>query len=127
MDWVAKALCHGYHIDLWYPPIEVKNPNDYYSISKAICNQCTVWDYCLELALKDKDKERWGCWGGTTPQERKSPSKVLHGTRERYRLGCECTECFDAEAQDKPIIDMGKVPKNGQQYDISNLLFQLGS
>ena len=126
MEWVSKALCKNHHIDLWYPPLEVKNPNDYYSISKAICSNCHVWDYCLEMALSDKDKEKWGCWAGTTPQERKSPNKVGHGTRERYRLGCECQPCFEAEAQDKPIIDMRKVPQNGQHYDINDLLFQLG-
>lgn len=122
MEWVEEALCKNLHIDLFYPPLELKDPNSHYSVAKAVCTICPVWEYCIDMALHDGEK--WGCWGGTTPQERRSPSKVPHGTRERYRLGCSCDDCFTAESN-KENINLRKVPQNGQHFDISELLFDL--
>jgi WhiB family redox-sensing transcriptional regulator len=36
--------------------------------AKAVCAQCTVIDPCRRWALATR--ERWGVWGGLTPDER---------------------------------------------------------
>lgn len=123
MDWLDKALCKNLHTDLFYPPLDDKTPNDYYSVAKTICYNCSVWKPCLDEATKHAD--RWGCWGGLTPQERKSPKKVAHGTKERYRTGCSCVPCTEEHNKASPTIDTQKVPKIGQHFDISELTLKL--
>lgn len=123
MDWMDNALCKNLHTDLFYPPLEAKDPNDYYRVSKAICYTCPVWSQCLDEALKHSDK--WGCWGGLNPQERKSPKKIPHGTKERYRTGCTCEACTNAHNTIATEINLEKVPKSGQHCDITDILFKL--
>lgn len=105
-DWYGKAKCKGKHMDIWYPPMDANNPSQYYSVGKAICDRCPVWDMCLEQGMK----EVWGMWGGLTPQERKaiddpkSPHLRDHGTIQRFRQGCSCDVCMDvAYVQLTPI------------------------
>lgn len=123
MDWLDRARCKGLHTDLFYPPLEAKDPNDYYRIAKAICKDCSEWKSCLKDAQTHNDK--WGCWGGLTPQERRAPSKVPHGTIEKYRLGCSCSLCIDKTHEDVVQIDIHKVPRKGNNLDINDLLFKL--
>ena len=94
-DWITKAQCRGIHGDLWFPPVEHDNHQLYYDIAVTVCASCPVWKECLKTGAK----ETYGMWGGLTPQERSSyvnkTDKHLarHGTLQRYRQGCSCTEC----------------------------------
>jgi hypothetical protein len=120
MEWRQYALCKDMHIDLWYPPLEEKSPNDYYKISKAVCAHCPVWSSCI----KNGKEEVWGCWGGTSPQDRKNEHRLAHGTQEKYRLGCRCPSCASAQ-ESLPTIDLRKVPLNGESFDVQQLLFDV--
>jgi len=122
MEWMSKALCKDKNKDLWYPPLEEKNQQDYYSVAKAVCNQCEVSTDCLEYGAN----EVWGCWGGTTPQERKAPHRLQHGTIEKFRLGCSCGLC-KGSIYKRTVIPIEKVPDHGIAFDVRNLLFQLNT
>jgi WhiB family transcriptional regulator, redox-sensing transcriptional regulator len=129
-DWRSDALCKGRHVDLWYPPLDTDVPEAYYTISRAVCRQCPVWKECLD----DGVEERWGLWGGLTPQERTAiavenpkPSVLRsHGTWMRYRQGCRCTECTDDHANLKNEINIEEIPKMGDDLtDLEMLKFRL--
>lgn len=129
-DWRKQALCKDRHIDLWYPPLDTDVPDNYYQISRAVCRQCPVWRECLD----DGVNERWGMWGGLTPQERTAltsenpKSSVLksHGTWSRYRQGCRCTECVAAESEEIIEINVQKIPKMNEPLgDLKMLSFMV--
>jgi WhiB family redox-sensing transcriptional regulator len=109
-----KALCTKRHIDLWYPPLDTDVPERYYTIAREVCKRCPVWRECLDEGIE----ERWGMWGGLTPQERTalnnpSPRPTVmkpHGTWTRYRQGCRCNECVDAEAKENEKINLDMIP-----------------
>lgn len=95
-EWRAKALCVKKNLDFWYPPLDAESVDAYYSVGKKVCNHCPVWEECLNDGLS----ENWGLWGGLTPTERtvfthfpKKTALKHHGTIERYKQGCRCTEC----------------------------------
>lgn len=129
-DWREQALCKDCHVDLWYPPLDTDIPENYYTISRAVCRQCPVWKQCLD----DGVDEKWGLWGGLTPQERtaltvdhpKASVMRPHGTWTRYRQGCRCTECVEAEAKEINEINIQEIPKMGTTLiDLEMLKFRL--
>ena len=129
-DWRSDALCKGKHIDLWYPPLDTDVPENYYTISRAVCRQCPVWSECLD----DGTDERWGMWGGLTPQERtaltaenpKASTLRAHGTWLRFRQGCRCTECTDAHANLNDEINIEEIPNMTDELtDLEMLKFRL--
>lgn len=113
------------HPDFWYAPMDAPSPNDYYAVGKLACHQCPVWKDCLEYSRSsDKGKqESWGMWGGLTPQERRGVTKLVHGTIEGSRRGCDCDMCRYPEP--KKLSDLTKIPKKLEQFDISTLLYEL--
>jgi hypothetical protein len=119
MDWLVNASCKGKHQDFWYPPLEAKNSNDYYSIAKRVCAVCPVWSTCLDYG----NEETWGCWAGLTPKERFTRSSITHGSYERKRLGCTCSLCLSSSAP--APIDLDKVPNQGEAFDISQVMYNL--
>lgn len=123
MEWLGRALCQGLHAHIWYPPLESPNPGNYYAVGKRVCARCPVWRECLENATENN--ETWGMWGGLTPQERKGTARVAHGTVENFRLGCECSECKKAYWTTNRSIDIDKLPRHGEDFDISELIFVL--
>lgn len=125
MEWLADALCKGMHAHLWYPPLESPTPGNYYTVGKAVCFRCPVWRECLAEATKNE--EVWGMWGGLTPQERKGTARVAHGTPEKFRLGCTCKDCRHASVRIHNRVDMDKLPKSSEEFDISELIFVLSS
>jgi WhiB family redox-sensing transcriptional regulator len=52
--------------------------------AKIMCSTCPFLDQCRMYALK---REKYGVWGGTTPQERDKLRKVLGITLEPYNHG----------------------------------------
>jgi WhiB family redox-sensing transcriptional regulator len=67
------------------------------SQAKAVCRACPVRDECLTEALARG--ERFGVWGGTDEEERRSLARSTHGTPERYQVGkCRCPACARAYA-----------------------------
>jgi len=100
--------------------MESKTPNDYYAVAKAVCSQCPVRKECLDYGIN----ETWGCWGGTTPQERKHDYRLKHGTVEKLYLGCTCKLCKSAIYK-RTTIPLEKVPDVGQAFDAKALVFAI--
>lgn len=123
-EWLRKAMCNGKAQDLWYPPLDAPNPTAYYSIARAVCERCPVWDFCLEAGMQ----EEHGMWGGLTEKERRfmagmpKSTEGAHGTVPRYRQGCTCDRCEDAAYEQQPPIDLSVLPSAGEIIeDIDNL------
>ncbi|MDQ3680942.1 MAG: WhiB family transcriptional regulator [Actinomycetota bacterium] len=64
LSWRQRAACRGVDPDIFYPVAdEDAEP------AKAICDQCTVRQACLEYALANRERD--GIWGGATERERR--------------------------------------------------------
>lgn len=63
-SWREAAACRTFSVEMFYPPAE----QDGFE-AKAVCFQCPVREMCLEVAIANG--ERFGVWGGLTPQERR--------------------------------------------------------
>lgn len=123
MEWLEDALCHGLHAHLWFPPLESPTPGNYYEVGKKVCFRCPVWKECLDEATRNG--EVWGMWGGLTPQERRGTTRVAHGTVEKSRLGCICIDCKRTTWRIYNDLDLDKLPKSSEEFDISKLIFVL--
>jgi WhiB family redox-sensing transcriptional regulator len=64
VPWQELAACRPLGVELFYPPTDQDGEE-----AKAICFACPVRENCLEFALAAG--ERFGIWGGMTPQERR--------------------------------------------------------
>lgn len=64
-EWQDHAACRAIPVELFFPPAEQEGDE-----AKAVCAVCAVRQPCLEFALAAG--ERFGVWGGLTPQERRS-------------------------------------------------------
>lgn len=64
-DWHTRALCAKTGGDWWYAD---KTSKDEIKTAKTICQLCDVQTQCLETALAND--ERFGIWGGLTPEQR---------------------------------------------------------
>lgn len=108
-----EALCAQVDGDVWFPVLG----HDTTQAAKAVCNgtgdrpPCPVREACLAWAL-DAD-ERYGVWGGLSPNERKKLARgqkpraqrdrepITHGTeagsKAHYRRGEKpCRPCLEA-------------------------------
>lgn len=128
--WMESASCRKRKNDFWFPPLDSSNPDNYYSIGREICRRCPVWDKCLDAGIDEK----WGMWGGLTPQERTALTSINpkqsilypHGSWIRYRQGCQCASCAEAHAQPVDEINMSIVPYwQDDIQDLEMLRFQL--
>jgi WhiB family redox-sensing transcriptional regulator len=68
--WYRAAACRDVDIDVFYP---LDNDRGFFAQqrvqqAKQICRSCPVIGVCLAVALADDEK--YGIWGGTTPDER---------------------------------------------------------
>ena len=63
-SWRDHAACRGVDPGIFYPSSDEEADQ-----AKAICNQCSVRQACLEHALLIREKE--GVWGGATERERR--------------------------------------------------------
>ena len=64
-EWQDRAACRQLSVELFFPPAEQEAHE-----AKAMCALCEVRQTCLEFATAAG--ERFGVWGGLTPQERRS-------------------------------------------------------
>jgi WhiB family transcriptional regulator, redox-sensing transcriptional regulator len=64
--WHSKAACRGLDASIFYPDPDA----DEEAIpAKAVCDECSVREACLEYALGFREKD--GVWGGCTERERR--------------------------------------------------------
>jgi WhiB family redox-sensing transcriptional regulator len=63
-SWREFAACRTMGVEIFYPPAEQDGRE-----AKAVCLGCPVREMCLEFAIATG--ERFGVWGGLTPQERR--------------------------------------------------------
>jgi WhiB family redox-sensing transcriptional regulator len=75
-EWQERAACRTIPVELFFPALEHEADD-----AKAVCTDCTVKEPCLESAIEAG--ERFGVWGGLTPQERRS---LIAKRRARARL-----------------------------------------
>jgi WhiB family transcriptional regulator, redox-sensing transcriptional regulator len=62
--WRDHAACRGIDPDVFYPVTDEEAEP-----AKAVCDQCSVRQACLEYALAARERE--GVWGGATERERR--------------------------------------------------------
>ena len=63
-SWRQHAACRGVEPDVFYPVSDEEA-----DVAKAICDQCSVRQPCLEWALAERERD--GVWGGATERERR--------------------------------------------------------
>ena len=130
-EWLSVAKCRKRKNDFWYPPLDAETPENYYAIGREICHRCPIWEGCLNKGLNEK----WGMWGGLTPNERLpivSPNSFKpsllkpHGSWLRYRQGCRCDDCITAHNQPTSDINMDVIPRWEEDVeDLEMLRFNL--
>lgn len=108
-DWRQQALCRGKRSDFWFPPL-AGNRNAYVPFGRLVCQQCPVWEECLDSG-KNED---FGIWGGLTARERDGFPHP-HGTWLRYRQGCRCNDCHTSETGYKRPINVAALPDLDQE------------
>ena len=64
-EWQDQAACREIPLETFFPPAEQEATD-----AKSVCLGCCVKNECLEFAIQAG--ERFGIWGGLTPQERRS-------------------------------------------------------
>lgn len=70
--WQEQAACRTEDPAIFFPEAagaRVPTHDWHYAQAKAVSARCPVTAECLAFALSRN--ERFGCWGGTTPEERK--------------------------------------------------------
>ena len=70
-SWHERAECRNHFPDIWFPI--AGDHRGQWAAAKAICATCPVATECLDYAIAAD--ERWGCWGGMTPDERRRIKK----------------------------------------------------
>lgn len=68
-DWVADALCAQTDPEIFFPEKGKSSAE-----AKLVCRSCPVAEECLEFAIVTRQK--FGVWGGLSPDER---SRVRRG------------------------------------------------
>ena len=70
--WKDRARCVGMRTSIFFPTDDADEGfagRGSYNKAKDICSRCPVVQECLDYALRAH--EDFGCWGMTTPKERK--------------------------------------------------------
>lgn len=75
VDWQVNAACNDVEPEIFFPERGGSS-----KAARAVCNECSVRDQCLEYALNNK--EQFGIWGGTSERERRR----LRRERARRKL-----------------------------------------
>lgn len=68
-DWMRRAACTRMEPDIFYPVGDGAYAREMTEIAKQACLSCPVRAECLRRALETG--ERYGIWGGMTPEERR--------------------------------------------------------
>ncbi|MFI6510060.1 WhiB family transcriptional regulator [Streptosporangium sp. NPDC050855] len=72
VEWMSRAACRDEDLMLFFPGEGERPPDrdDRERYAKRLCGWCPVRSECLDYALEQP--ERYGTWGGMTPDERAS-------------------------------------------------------
>ena len=62
--WTDRAACEGTDTEIFYP-----STPDEEAEALSICATCPVRAQCLDYAVRNR--ETYGIWGGTTPEQRR--------------------------------------------------------
>ena len=62
--WTDQAACRGTDTEIFYPVTP-----DEEAEALSICATCPVRAQCLDYAIRNR--ETYGIWGGTTPDQRR--------------------------------------------------------
>jgi len=65
-SWRQHAACRGLDPSIFYP---AGDTDDEAAPAKAVCDQCSIRQACLEHALSWRERD--GIWGGATERERR--------------------------------------------------------
>ena len=80
-NWRNEANCLGSDPDTFFPESKDKR---YAKDALAVCRKCEVKDDCLDHAIENDEK--YGIWGGMTPEARKKLSRRSTNTQTRHRI-----------------------------------------
>jgi WhiB family redox-sensing transcriptional regulator len=94
-EWQDLAKCRTTPVEMFFPPAEQEADD-----AKSVCETCSVKDPCLEFAITAG--ERFGIWGGLTPQERRSLV-----AKRRARAAAVARAAAEAAASDQIGIAAG--------------------
>lgn len=73
VGWVDQARCAGMPSRIFYPDGQGSTGRTAYKPAISVCERCPVRYPCLAAHLNEK----WGCYGGTTPADRRRITKIL--------------------------------------------------
>ncbi|HEV3354445.1 MAG TPA: WhiB family transcriptional regulator [Acidimicrobiales bacterium] len=62
--WTDSAACRGTDTEIFYPANAEEEAE-----ALSICATCPVRAQCLDYAIRNR--ETYGIWGGTTPEQRR--------------------------------------------------------
>jgi len=78
--WREDARCLGQHVDVFFPDMSMGDAR--WDRAKDVCKNCTVKRECLKLVIGlPDDDDRYGVFGGLSPNERRSKRHELKGRK----------------------------------------------
>jgi WhiB family redox-sensing transcriptional regulator len=90
-NWQEFASCRGKPTSLFFPlrtdPATVRKE------AVATCHRCPVKRRCLMLAVEHEERDDYGIFGGTSPNERRTLRRMVR-SQEGYLLTQEATERY---------------------------------
>lgn len=75
MHWSELAACRGMPQQIFFPV-----RGEVMATAKAVCDRCPVQKPCLDYALQFDPNRLLGCWGGSSPKDRR---RILRGLAQR--------------------------------------------
>ncbi|WLD46779.1 WhiB family transcriptional regulator [Candidatus Nanosynbacter lyticus] len=80
-NWRNKANCRDSDPDMFFPESKDRR---YAEEALKVCRGCKVKEDCLDHAIENDEK--YGIWGGMTPEARKKLSRRSTNTQTRHRI-----------------------------------------
>ena len=78
--WREDARCLGQPVDVFFPDMSMGDAR--WDRAKDVCKNCTVKRECLKLVIGlPDDDDRYGVFGGLSPNERRSKRHELKGRK----------------------------------------------
>ncbi len=79
--WRSTASCRDTDPALFFPVGTTGAALEQIAAAKAVCDECSVMELCLEFALKTNQDS--GVWGGTSEEERRQIRRERNAARRR--------------------------------------------
>lgn len=78
--WREDARCLGQPVDVFFPDMSMGDAR--WDRAKDVCKNCMVKRECLKLVIGlPEDDDRYGVFGGLSPNERRSKRHELKGRK----------------------------------------------